>query len=71
MREVTVKNDGKIKRLLKDNEKSVIDYVMTNAEYLISNKWMIIDKTKEYESYTLKQQNQDHNLILLRIDFYI
>ena len=44
---------------------------MTNAEYLISNKWMIIDKTKEYESYTLKQQNQDHNLILLRIDFYI
>ena len=29
-------------------EKLVIDYVMTNTEYLNSTKDMIIDKTKEY-----------------------
>ena len=58
-------------------EKSVIDYVMTNAEYLNSIKEMIIDETKEYATYRLEQENQnlkktysDHNVILLKIDFH-
>ena len=38
-------------------EKSVIDYVMTNTEYLNSIKETIIDKTKEYATYRLDQQN--------------
>ena len=57
--------------------KLVIDYVMTNTEYLNSTKDMIIDKTKEYATYRLNQQNQglkktysDHNLILQKIDFH-
>ena len=51
-------------------EKSVIDYVMTNTEYLNSIKEMIIDETKEYATYRLDQHNQDlkktysnHNVI--------
>ena len=58
-------------------EKSVIDYVMTNAECLNSLKEMIIDETKEYATYRLEQENQnlkktysDHNVILLKIDFH-
>ena len=58
-------------------EKSVIDYVMTNKEYLYSIKEMIIDETKEYTTCRLDQQNQDlkktysdHNVILLKIDFH-
>ena len=58
-------------------EKSVIDYVMANTEYLNSVKEMIIDETKEYATYRLDQQNQDlkktysdHNVILLKIDFH-
>ena len=41
------------------NEKSVIDYVMTNTEYLNSIKEMIIDETKEHATYRLDQQNHD------------
>ena len=33
--------------------KSVIDYVMTNIEYLNSIKEMIIDETKKYTTYRL------------------
>ena len=58
-------------------EKSVIDYVMTNTEYLNSIKEIVIDETKEYATYRLDQQNQDlkkkytdHNVILLKIDFH-
>ena len=40
-------------------ERSVIDYVMTNTEYLNSIKEMVIGETKEYASYRLEQQNQD------------
>ena len=59
------------------NEKSVIDYLMANTEYWNSIKEIIIDETKEYAAYRLDQQNQDlmktysdHNVILLKIDFY-
>ena len=58
-------------------EKSVVDYVMTNTEYLNSVKETIIDETKEYTTYRLDQQNQglkktysNHNVILLKIDFH-
>ena len=40
-------------------DKSVIDYVMTNTEYLNNIREMIIDKTKEYATCRLDQQNQD------------
>ena len=58
-------------------KKSVIDYVITNTEYLHSIKEMIIDDTKEYATYRVDHQNQelkkkysDHNVILLKIDFH-
>ena len=58
-------------------EKSVIDYVITNTEYLNNIKEMIIHETKEYVTYSLDQQNQNlkktysnHNVILLKIDFH-
>ena len=34
-------------------EKSVIDYVITNTEYLNNIKEMIIHETKEYVTYSL------------------
>ena len=55
-------------------EKSVIDYVTTNTEYLNSIKEMIVDETKEYATCRLDQQNQDlkkiNNQILLKFDFH-
>ena len=58
-------------------EKSVIDYVITNTEYLNNIKEMIIHETKEYVTYRLDQQNQNLkktysnlNVILLKIDFH-
>ena len=55
-------------------EKSVIDYVITNTEYLNSIKEMIVDETKEYATCRLDQQNQDlkkiNNQILLKFDFH-
>ena len=58
-------------------EKSVIDYVMSNKEYLNSIKVMIADEAKEYTTYKLDQQNQDlkkkysdHNVIILKTTFH-
>ena len=50
-------------------EKLVIDYVMTNTEYLNSTKDMIIDKTKEYATYRLRtnriRTSRRHTLITI------
>ena len=45
-------------------EKSVIEFVMTNTEYLNSIKEMIINETKEHATYRLS------NVMLLKIDFH-
>ena len=60
-----------------EKEKPVIEYLMTNTELLSKIKKMIIDETKEYATYRLKQQNHVlkktysyQNVILLIMDFH-
>ena len=48
-------------------EKSIIDYVMTNTEYLSNIKEMII--TDHLQNQDLKKKYFDHNVIILKINF--
>lgn len=71
------KHISKRPRTRQQRNVKLVDYVMTNAEYLTSIEEMIIDETKECVTYRLEQQNQnlkkkysDHIVILLKLDFH-
>ena len=53
------KHISKRPRTRQQRNVKLVDYVMTNTEYLTSIEEMIIDETKECVTYRLEQQNQN------------
>ena len=59
-----------------EEERSIIDYVITSQEYMETIKSMEVDEEKQYILYKIQRQNKyikktyfDHNAILINIDF--
>ena len=59
-----------------EEERSIIDYVITSQEYMETIKSMEVDEEKQYVLYKIQRQNKyikktyfDHNAILINIDF--
>ena len=59
-----------------EEERSIIDYVITSQEYMETIKSMEVNEEKQYVLYKIQRQNKyikktyfDHNAILINIDF--